>query len=322
MSFGHRVEYLAVGGDRHLEVLADPAADFRRSLDAVVNNAYRAGGELRESALLHSSVLTRFDSFLLQAERMTEHLDALVTGQAVRELWAAAVKEGAPVERIMRGRSLGFAALTQPDAGADFESLLFHARSALDLLTCAIAKHHKQQMHRYSKLTQFVERLASKSVEARAMRAILRDSPNLSGVITDLEKKTSLRSLITHYSTVSAATSAVFCVHLLDGDRQLILDSESHGYGVFDTTWLLMEAIPFVALNGVAIYLGAPRRLEREQCQPRRTNPTTRVSDWFDESKTGPRLHYVRRMNPDGFEYSEEHVRPGIMDRAITIAPV
>lgn len=300
--------YLAVGGDKDYGALRETARDFHRLLQSRLALVWRqADAYDRRSLAAHSAVLDRLSGFLLQVRRVMDHTDQL----------------SATLPQMLQGRAPAIGedphiAVRAVEATTDFESLLFHGRAVLDQLTLAVARSHTQDSDRFSKLPNLLGNFQAKSDKARDLSAVLSQAIALEGVLTDLDGR-SLRSVVTHRHTIAAGTTSVFTIHMLPGAKQLVFDCEAFGYGVLGASHMLACEVPFVVLNGVAIYMGVEERLAKADAEPPWNNPSVRFSEWLDTEGTGPIFGIVTAMNPDGFKYRRERLRREVVERAIPI---
>lgn len=142
------------------------------------------------------------------------------------------------------------------------------------------------------------------------------NATEISGTLTDLSNENpSLRSLITHYTSVSEGAKSAFTIHLLEDGRALIFDCEALGYPVLATTQKLAVAVPYVVMNALAIYLGTESELPSRDLATTWENPTAVYSQHLDPTERGPLVQTVG-MRLDGFEIETRHLLPDVFERA------
>jgi hypothetical protein len=297
-----QLNYLAVGWESDHGVLSEAGRAYWKCIVTKIGEAYDEADDSAKRALLsHAAVLNRLSGFLLQVRRMIDHKEGL----------RLAFQGDAPPSAQQ-----AHLALAGIEAVTDFESLLFHGRAVLDHLTLVVARFHGQNTDRFSRITNLLPNFTAASNEARRFESVLSQATQLAGVLTDLEGR-SLRSILTHRDTVSGGATIYFTVYLLDDGRLLIFDCEAFGYGVLETSNLLSCEVPFVILNGVAVYLGLEEGLSYDDCRPTWENPAVRFSEWLDPTAGGLRFGVVVRMRPGGFEYRTEYLRSDVLARAV-----
>jgi hypothetical protein len=249
--------------------------------------------------------LDRLKAFCLQVRRVASHARSLTRKRLPGQ-----------TDGSMAGPD-SMMLLAADEACFDFESLLFHARAALDRVTLFVSHRRGQQSDRFSKLRRTLGNFASRDPCAQQMIAILGEAPQIRGLLTDEDGSRALRSLVAHRCSLPEGRQIAFTVHSLGGNRRLIFDCEALDRPLLASAQQLNRDVPFVLLNGVSIYMGLPA-LPREEFLPTWQNPTCVFSDCVDRSGQGPRFS-VGSVNPDGFSIETRTLRPSVRDHAISV---
>ncbi len=187
--------------------------------------------------------LERLSACLLQVERLGTEA-AKIQGQCPQEM----------------GRMLGVRA---PEVLFDFEALLFHARSVLDLVTFLVCRGvYGQQCDRFSKLANVAADFAPKDTRAELLQGIVeRVYGPLSGILVDQPTGRCLRSTLIHRSTVGELSQVGFTLHCPAPGKRLAFDTVLSGYALFNTAALVGSHVAFFVLNALSIYAGDGRQL-------------------------------------------------------------
>lgn len=183
--------------------------------------------------------LERLSACLLQIQRLADH--------------AADIRSKAPLDR---GEMIGIRA---PKALFDFETLLFHSRSALDRLTFFVCRQiYGEQCDRFSKLQKVISNFGHKDRRVGPLRQILREtSATLVGTLIDTpDGRRCLRSHLIHRSTVGEICTVGFVLHCVAPARRLAFDTIISGHPLFGTAHAVGTAVVFVVLNTLSLYLG------------------------------------------------------------------
>jgi hypothetical protein len=315
---GPEVSYLAVGDDRDdYGVLPDTGAAFLRDLMHESGSRWQQAHEQAdEQACRHlehlRGCLHRLAMFLLQVSRVAGHAEALQQQRPPPHL--PAPPPGMPT-----------LAVAAHEACADFESLLFHGRAALDRLSGFVASQHKQQGVSFRKLPKLL-RQAGKDQRAAHALQILGDTSHIEDVLVrepsglpGSPARWSLRDLVAHKSGVVEGMATWFTIHYTQDQgrvMRLIFDCEALGYPLLGTAQRLAIEVPFIVLNVSAVYLGRAANLELGDLTPPWPNPAVAFSEYHDATGTGPLLTVVRRGLPNGFELTSDHLRPDVLAHA------
>jgi hypothetical protein len=182
--------------------------------------------------------LERLSACLVQIQRIADH--------------AADIRSKAPMEP---GQMIGIRA---PKALFDFETLLFHSRSALDRLTFFVCRQvYGEQCDRFSKLQNVINNFGEKDDRVEQMQCILKEaSTTLTGTLVDKpDGKRCLRSLLIHRSTIGEICTVGFVLHCVIPGQRLAFDTIILGYPLFETAHAVGSALLFVLLNTLSLYL-------------------------------------------------------------------
>lgn len=313
-STSETANYLALGWTEHYEALPPWAAAQLEQLRASLNKLWVASDESGKPRLRKAAAcLDRLSACCLQVSRMAAHARTLErrplpanAARIAREQTAVGFERGMVIVR------------TFDEACVDFESLLFHSRAALDVLTRFVAAEHGQVNELFSKLRNILTNVGQDARAATLLR-VLDEAQALKGVLTDPEDAPvgkSLRSLVAHYTSLQVEIKGAFTVTRLPNGRLLIFDCSALGHPVLATARRLAQDVPFVVLSAVATYLGEPSPLNRSGCQPTWRNPTVVFDDFIDEMRRGP-IFDVAAAIPDGFTYRREHLKPDVLRFAV-----
>jgi hypothetical protein len=150
---------------------------------------------------------------------------------------------------------------------------------------------------------------------AQRMAAVLDNADRFGGLLTDKDGSKALRSLVAHRSSVPEGREIAFTVHFLADGRRLIFDCEALGQPLFATAQQLTMDVPFVLLNGVAIYMGV-ETVAHGEFEPTWRNPTAVFSRYTDPSGSGPVLS-VGSVFPSGFTVKSHALLPSVLERAV-----
>jgi len=178
------VQYLALGGhERYVKVLPAHALAVLDHLNAAISQAWTAAGELGQPRLRKAKAcIDRLEAFCLQVTRLAEHARSLARcpvpeayeREARQRLGLSGFPHGVTVMRVF------------DEACTDFESLLFHGRAALDVVTRFIASEHGQRNESFSDLRNLLTRNAPRDdVRASAVLRVLDEVPEIEGVLAD-----------------------------------------------------------------------------------------------------------------------------------------
>ncbi len=303
----HQVEYLALRMREDSGVLGEKPHSRFEQLRQTISEKWPAASQPDRTRLASAGAcLDRLAGFCLQVKRITDHM------QQLRERMIPAVPES---PQLMPGVSAAFRA---SGACTDFEALLFHGRAMLDRLTLFIAKEHLQKTDNFPRLANVLANFNHNDRRAAVMLDVLSRADRLSGVLKDIDGLRSLRSRVTHRTSISEGTRNAFTAHRLADGRLLLFDCESLGYPVLGTSHSLAGEVPFVVLNALSLYLEVEGSMAIADFDPPWSNPSVSYREYIDASGDGP-LFSVYRMEPDGFTAETQHLKPEVLDHALPL---
>lgn len=272
-------------------------------LRSIQAQKFRSADEKGQRWILDAAgCLDRLDSFLLQVSRIANHAALLSRANLQEQLSDDQPK---PEQMVM---------IAANEACFDFESLLFHARAALDRLTWFIAARHGQRCDRFSKLQNILKNFCVSDDRARQMMAILKEANRFGKILTDEDSDKALRSLVAHRTSIPEGRETAFTVHFLEDGKRLIFDCEALKQPLLFTAAELTIDVPFVAINAVAIYMGISI-LPLTEFRMTWINPTAVFTDHISEDTSEPRFSVVR-TNPDGIQLRTRHLVSSVHDFA------
>lgn len=179
------------------------------------------------------------------------------------------------------------------EALIDFESLLFHGRSALDRTAFFVAKKiYSQDCDKYSKLSNVLSNFEKQDRRATDILNMVNITlPFFEGVLCDTKsRKKSLRSHIIHKSTASENAIALFTLYFLGNKERIAFDAILGEYSLFGTTQRLIYGLTYFVLNTLSLYIGPGHVLELSNCEP----------SWHSKM-VDYRLHESDKQNAVGF---------------------
>jgi hypothetical protein len=309
------VQYLLLGGhERYVKVLPPHAVTALDQLNVAISKAWTPAGQPGQPLLRKAKAcVDRLEAFCLQVARLAEHARSLAR-RPVPEEYEREARKRLGLSGFSRGMTV---MRVLDEACTDFESLLFHGRAALDVVTRFIASEHNQRNESFSDLRNLLTRNAPRNdVRASAVRRVLDEAPEIEGVLADPLGEKSLRSKVAHYTSLQVGIRNAFTLTRLNDGRLLIFDCTALEYPVLATTRRLAQDVPFVVLSAVAVYLGEPISLTHAGCEPAWRIPTVVFDEFVDETRTGP-IFAVSAPTPDGFKLRREHLRPEVVRFAL-----
>ncbi len=284
-------------------MLADKPEQMLANLRAMQAKEFRSSDQKGKRWILDAAgCLDRLGAFLLQVNRIAKHAESLTRGNL----------PGQPnKDQPIAGQMVMIAA---DEACFDFESLLFHARAALDRLTWFIAARHGQRSDRFSLLQNILSNFRSKDDRARQMLGVLEEANRFGGVLIDENNGKALRSLVAHRTSIPEGRETAFTVHSLKNGKRLIFDCEALKQPLLLTASELARDVPFIVQNAVAIYMGLDI-LPITEFRLTWVNPTVVFSKHISQNTSEPRFSVVR-TNPDGIELRSSHLVSAVLDYA------
>lgn len=286
----------------HENALPPIGFEFLKNLQSII------GGQLaRSKAVEHDLLaglqgcLTRLSAVLLQISRMSVHAD-------VRQ-WR--IGSGLPgIAEMPPGSAL---IISAEDACADYESLMFHSRAALDRLTFMVSSRYGSNSDRFSRLPNILRDATNRDARAAKVHQLLLDAHLTGGVLAEEDSRRSLRSIVTHRASIIEGVSVVFTLQRLENGQYLAFDCEAFGYPILATSQSLATSVPFLVLNTVATYLQIEDVLPLESFQPNWNNLTTSFTQHIDLERKGPLVAIGAKMISDGVQLRYEHLKPEVL---------
>jgi hypothetical protein len=204
------------------------------------------------------------------------------------------------------------------EALVDFESLLFHGRSALDRIAFFISKQiYSQDCDKYPKLKNVINNFQKRDNRATILSEILASAnTNFEGILYDFPSgRKSLRSHVIHKSTASENTDALFTIHCIRPKRRIAFDSIIGDFPLIQTTSVLGQTIAFVILNALSIYLLKERTLSLEEFKLK-WNPVMVDYRKYMSDGNNTEKYTVWNTTPSGCRLSPVSLRPEIMNKS------
>jgi hypothetical protein len=306
MTEAPHVAFMAMRWPGDHGMLRDRAHEAVENLRAALSGSYDVAEDAQKRRIEEMlACLTRLDGFHLQVARVASHAQRLEHPDTVVP----------PEMSETRWRSLFLAA---HELCTDFESLLFHARAALDRMAWFVSAEHRQKCL-YAKLRRVLVAAASKDKRARHLDGLLDNVCTIEGVLsriggTDVTD-TALRHRITHYTSIAEGATHGFSIHRLPDNSILAFDCEALGYPVISTARGLARDVPYLIFNAMAIYSGLAEQLTEVEFEPPWPNPTVAFTEYIDPDCTGP-IYEVYRARPSGFRIRREHLRADVISHA------
>jgi len=244
------------------------------------------------------SCLERLSACLLYIERLAVE--------------AAKIQERCPLQK---GQMVGIRA---PEVLIDFESLLFHARSALDVTTYFVCSHfYIQRCFRFSRLANVLADVATTDARAHILQEVVRTVlVPLGGLLVDIHGRRCLRSELVHRTTIGELTTVAFTLHCVETDKRLALDTVVAGHALLATAGQVTALVAFLVLNTLSIYVA-------RGTQPRLPNSPLNWSHHFvdytryetDEAEES-NVFTVWRPLPSGLTLTPVRLRNEIFEHA------
>ncbi|MCI0777532.1 MAG: hypothetical protein J4N95_05075 [Chloroflexi bacterium] len=298
------VGFLAIQQKQDSGSLSSEASEFMQLIKGKVSSEWKLADEAEQRRLASAGAcIDRLVGFLLQVKRLRQHAS---------DLHGRMFPHGDDSPSLMPGMSAAYQA---QNACTDFESLLFHGRATLDRLTLFITSEHKQRTDRYPALGPVLENFSHKDRRAEAVLDVLASASSLPGTLTDVDGARSLRSLVTHRTSITEGTTNAFTAHCLEDGQVLLFDCEAMGYPVLGTAHMLAKEVPAVVLLALSEYLEVDSTFGFSEFEPPWANLAVSFSEFVVSGGDGP-LMFVCRMLPDGFSMHKERMNPGVLDLA------
>jgi hypothetical protein len=297
---GEHYETLAIAGEpSHYNLLPIAGCKFYEDLQRHLCEKWRDEPNSPELKRW-SACLDRLGSFLYQMTRIPSHMHNLQS------------------KIPPKGQMLCASGVT---ALADFESLLYLGRSALDRITFAIAKQtYSQNCEKFQRLPNVLKNFTNNDNRAKGsidvINAVLSDFEGV--LINHSDGTTGLRSILAHSRSTGESSNHGFSVHRTSETKVLFFDLELDGYGVINTAHKLNRSISFVILRLIALYTDYKGTLTLKDCIPAWDVQCICLSDYIDTTGNGVRFS-TARISACGFQPKTYHVKNTIYANAIEI---
>jgi hypothetical protein len=318
------VEVGLVNYDEEYEkILPEAPRLFLKDLRKTIGKRFGNSGTAEQGSLKEmSSCLDRLETFLFQVNRVAQYADPSrwqIPPGLQRNPNSSQIKE---LRDLPSNSGL---AISGKEVCSDFESLLFHARAALDRLTLFLNREYRAKSDRFSRLKNVLNTNKQKDNRASRTLSLLEEGKAIVGILTDLEGDRlgdyrSLRSKVAHRSSISEGSKVVFFAWRLEDRRFLFYDCESLGYPVIATSRILALEVPFIAINTIGIYLGGQNTLSHTTFDPPWTTPCVALSQYIISNEECPDCPLVGapRFIINGVRLEWQHVKPELLQAAVS----
>lgn len=240
----------------------------------------------------------RFRGCILYISRLAEYEKEII------EKAPSSVMEGVGMRKV--------------EALLDFESLLFHSRSALDRLAFFVAmKQYEQDCDNYKKLVNVLGCFTNKDTRASQLIEIITFAKSIfEGILIDgpLNKK-SLRSDVIHKSTATERTNAYFTLYCIAPQKRIAFDAIIGDYPIFKTSQELGNGLAYVILNALSLYMGKGQILPFDKCKLKWESLMVDYRKYQSESPDSKRFT-IWKITPSGFFLSSVSLNPKVLDKA------
>ncbi len=314
----HELKYLAgTDGAVGKGMLSAPASALYRSIETYLTKPANAGEYPARIGRI-GACLRKLDAVLLQARRIRDHHDALISAadtaraQVPADAWPPTTGGPKPPPSF---------AIAGDDACSDFEALLLQTRAALDRLTFFVAPEYMQpNLDTWYKLPNVLADFAPRDARAKAVLDLFGVAFWQRGIYRNLsDGTTSLRSYVAHRGAIAESISTYFAVSYLDPLRALVIDCESRSYPIFRTSWETAKYLPHLVLNTLAT-LTTGESLAVEAFGPEWNLRSVVLADFEGPCATA-KIMVVSRMAPGSVSMTIRAVQPSITAHAISLPP-
>jgi len=306
--------------------LRPDAMTYLISLERAVARA--SVGETDENKRFLGSIngcLHHLYAFLLQVERMVEHVVAL------RLIPSKTVNPVYPIE-VFKENWLGVGTPVSAPALVrvridlveyDFIQLLLIGVATLERLATFVSISLAGKQCNYYHLQHELS-LCPDSRAAVILSIAAKVAPQLADVLVSGSQK-SLRNRVAHLSSIPELSDRSMLFHLLPSDKILRFDSELAGFPLLKTAHTISGALPYLVAAVCGEMFGQDAsgkviagRSDFTQVDPARftpdwMNPTIHFDDFIDPTETGPQIAYIKPGLHE-FTIDKRHLRPEIFD--------
>lgn len=314
-----QLQALAVGlKPQHYGLLPDAAIERWSNIRKFLTEEWKKStDESRTRATLIRDCLNKLTMTLLQAHRIREvHDNLIATASKNRDNVRNAIQAGDDI-------SIAQAGVTWC---GDFESLLLHARAALDCLSLLIRRDIEGLDKDYSfrELPNVLRNnVPKRDLKAQAIIDVIALSEDWTqGLLTKVEND-GLRDFVAHRGSLATRTSSCFQITFTEPDRVLILDCETRLYPIFRTTSEAVQHVSHLILNVISVVASMnPLSMDAFNCCWH--NRSVVFSDYAIEEQDDPlltqhHLNVCKRMTPSGADYTIRNVDPRIFEMTVSL---
>ena len=275
--------------------LADGARRLQMSLYAIVGKRPVDDKDARAKAAA-LGCLERLSACLLYIERLAVE--------------AAKIQERCPRQT---GQMVGIRA---PEVLIDFESLLFHARSALDVTTYFVCSHfYSQRCFRFSRLANVLADVATTDARAHSLQEIVSTVlGSLGGLLVDSDGRRSLRSELVHRSNIGELATVAFTLHCVETDKRLALDTVVADHALLATAGEVTAYVAFVVLNTLSIYVAGGTRPRMPNLPLNWSYPFIDYTRYETDEAEESRVFTVWRPLPSGLTLTKVRLRNEVFE--------
>lgn len=234
--------------DYVVQLLNKNASLVYNKINNKVMSRYKHDTDVKKATESVFSIMECYRSFMFQALRMKIHEDNLY--------------KNIPDDESMM-------VMSSFEASTDFESLLYHARSALDRMTTFLATKYHQKTDKINKLLPVLANFEHNDIEAKKTLEVLRRAiPLIQGLLINApDNSTSLRSSLAHRNSHTDLVNTYFTIHRTES-KILRFDQEFNGYPMLISSNKLIQYVSYIILNTVNFYLGKRTHLNISECKP------------------------------------------------------
>lgn len=300
------VKFIAFGDDaRGHNLLPEEAVKLWIKIEKYLNVQWKTGDKYRLSLI--DGCLKKLEATLLQVYRIKQSYNSLLKSA-----------------KQQKNKKISYSFFRGDTACTDFESLLFHSRATLDILTWFLSKEFKNSCSSYRSLPNILQDHAPKSETAKKLIDIHEKSIKLiNGLLSTVEQEKSLRDFIAHLGPASAKMENCFGIVFTNQRKAILFDCELDGHPVFRIASQSAQYISFIVLNMIAATLGE-EGLSLEQLACKWVPKTIVLSESLVEEPKGsphrePFTIVVKKTNPDGFDAQSVNIKPDIYKSAINL---
>ncbi|MBO6770803.1 MULTISPECIES: hypothetical protein [unclassified Thalassospira] len=208
-----------------------------------------------------------------------------------------------------------FLSLSAVEACIDFESFLFHGRSALDKLCLQINREFDQNSDRYSKLVNVLGNFPNNEIASQLSKIILESNKHFNDLLIDgLPSGKSLRSLQMHRSSIGQSTKTNFCIHHHPKRGKIFFDHYFLDFPLINTTWNLTKWIGYLILGSLSLLLENKLDITPHHCRPKWVPDIIPISD-YETSRKGVTVT-VAKLSNSGVQIINKTIKAEALDHS------